>query len=101
MTDNWLPITEFAVRRGVSVSTLRRYIKSGKIKSKLSHGRYLILDDEDALNLQRFRRPEKGRDIKGKLKKLEAELRSAQQEIAELKMLVALYEEKIPEKSSL
>jgi hypothetical protein len=39
----WLPLTEYSVRSGVSLSTIRRKIKSNSIKYRLEKGRYLIL----------------------------------------------------------
>ncbi len=42
----WLPLTEYALRSGVSISTLRRKIKSNTISYKMEEGRYLIRGDE-------------------------------------------------------
>ena len=39
----WLPIIEYSVKTGVSLSTIRRKIKSGTIQYRLDKGRYLIL----------------------------------------------------------
>lgn len=39
----WLPLTEYSVKSGVSLSTIRRKIKSNSIKFRLDKGRYLIL----------------------------------------------------------
>lgn len=39
----WLPIIEYSVKTGVSLSTVRRKIKSGTIQYRLDKGRYLIL----------------------------------------------------------
>lgn len=39
----WLPLTEFAVRSGISTSTIRRKIKSNSLQYRLENGRYLIL----------------------------------------------------------
>jgi hypothetical protein len=45
-TDQWLPLTEYALRSGMSISTLRRKIKSNTIDFKMEEGRYLIRSDE-------------------------------------------------------
>jgi hypothetical protein len=45
-TQHWLPLTEYALRSGMSISTLRRKIKSNTIAYKMEDGRYLILGDE-------------------------------------------------------
>lgn len=42
----WLPLTEYALRSGMSISTLRRKIKSNAISYKMEEGRYLIRGDE-------------------------------------------------------
>lgn len=39
----WLPIIEYSVKSGVSLSTIRRKIKSNDIQYRLDKGRYLIL----------------------------------------------------------
>ena len=44
--NNWLPLTEYALRSGMSISTLRRKIKSNAIQFKMEDGRYLIHCDE-------------------------------------------------------
>ncbi len=43
---NWLPLTEYALRSGMSISTLRRKIKSNSISYKMEDGRYLIQSDD-------------------------------------------------------
>lgn len=39
----WLPLIEYSVKTGVSLSTIRRKIKSNSIPYRLEKGRYLIL----------------------------------------------------------
>lgn len=39
----WLPLIEYSVRSGVSLSTIRRKIKNNSIPYRLEKGRYLIL----------------------------------------------------------
>jgi len=45
-TDQWLPLTEYALRSGMSISTLRRKIKSNTIDFRMEDGRYLIRSDD-------------------------------------------------------
>lgn len=73
---------DYAMKNGVSLSTLRRYIKSGKVQFKSENGKYLILSKESATS-------------DWLVSNLELELKKAQEEIAELKMLVAIYEERL------
>ena len=100
----WLPLVEFSVQKGISLSTLRRYIKANKIPWKLMVGRYLIRDDGsfqsprvDSKSAHAF--PQDSVEIPVdyyslRVKNLQLALHSAHEEIAELKSLVALYEEK-------
>lgn len=40
--DLWLSVIDYAVVKKVSISTLRRRIKSQSLETKIDHGRYLI-----------------------------------------------------------
>src|SRR4051812_7636118 len=102
--EQWIPILDYAVLRGVSTSTLRRYIKAKKIQYKIENGRYLLRADaqlkkalarsvvptinwesvgSNALDLSAFT----------KVRELEEKLSRAHEQISELKMLIAIYEE--------
>src|SRR5580658_7103052 len=97
--EKWIPILDYAVQRGVSTSTLRRYIKANKIKYKLENGRYLLAADSaipmparpvwDGAGAQ-------GISVYVRVRELEEKLAHAQEQISELKMLIAIYEEKLP-----
>jgi hypothetical protein len=100
-SEKWIPLVEFSVQKGISLSTLRRYIKSNKIPWKLLEGRYLVMDD-GTFTAPRNHDPN-GRsalsdnpapDLESRLKNVEQALGAANEEIAELKTLVAFYEEK-------
>ena len=99
---NWVPLVEFSVQKGISLSTLRRYIKSNKIAWKLSEGRYLVMDDgsfvaprnhagamADPSTVPTF----VNSNMEARIKKLESKLMAANEENAELKTLLAFYEE--------
>lgn len=87
---------DYAMQKGVSLSTLRRHIKANKIRYRVENGRYLIWTDAaGAATSPVSTAPQSSGSVHEKLSKLERDLRKAQEEIAELKMLVALYEEKI------
>jgi hypothetical protein len=98
-SGNWIPLVEFSVQKGISLSTLRRYIKANKIPWKLVDGRYLVMDDgsfsaprnHDPKAVATHPVPE---EIEGRIRSLEISLMAANEEIAELKTLVAFYEEK-------
>ena len=85
-TKAWIPLMEYAIKKGISLSTLRRHIKANKLTYKVENGRYLLWDEEaDSTHL------------KTDYQKLEMDLKKAQEEIAELKTLIAFYEEKAPQ----
>jgi len=99
-SENWIPLVEFSVQKGISLSTLRRYIKSNKIAWKLLEGRYLVMDDGTFIaprnhsgHLESGEVPSTG-DMESRMKNLEVTLMAANEEIAELKTLLAFYEEK-------
>src|SRR5271163_4863792 len=99
--ETWIPILDYAVLRGVSTSTLRRYIKAKKIRFKIENGRYLLLADEVAPKPERASgwdgaAPGKADiSVYTRVRELEERLAQAQEQIGELKMLVAIYEEKL------
>jgi hypothetical protein len=43
--SSWLPITEYAVKNRLSVSTIRRKIKNRELQHKQENGKYFVLDD--------------------------------------------------------
>lgn len=91
--EQWISLIDYASKKGVSLSTLRRHIKSKKIPFKLENGRYLILDER----IPSFIEASEGNHDNQKLiQHLTCELKKAREENAELKMLVALYEEHFP-----
>ncbi len=92
----WLPLMDYAVQRGVSLSTLRRYIKAQKIEYKLEKGRYFIRNSEIKTQ-EGIPASAEFAALQDKTQLLENELHKAHEEISELKMLIALYENKIPQ----
>jgi hypothetical protein len=46
----WLPLIEYSVKSGISLSTIRRKIKSNSIPYRLENGRYLILFQEKGIS---------------------------------------------------
>ena len=90
--ENWISLMDYAMKKGVSLSTLRRYIKSNKVKYKVESGRYLLWDDTGGGSTDSPKNSTKNSEDD----KLAMKLQKAQEEIAELKMLIALYEEKLP-----
>jgi hypothetical protein len=79
---DWIPLVEYAHKKDISLSTLRRHIKAGKIPYKVDQGRYLLFDDA----------PRASSDSVAP--SLQMQLQQAREEIAELKTLIAFYEER-------
>jgi hypothetical protein len=103
----WMSLMDYAMKNGVSLSTLRRHIKAKKIEYRLENGRYLICQSQESTadlpdlpNLHeqsiwqtlpsQYSSSDRGEEAAF----LRSELQKAHEEIAELKTLIALYEEK-------
>lgn len=101
---------DYAIKKGVSLSTLRRYIKANKIEYRVEKGRYMLPDEAElppslamggigaigfihskpaAPSLREAPQPP------ARTLQLERDLQRAREEIADLKTLIALYEEKM------
>ena len=92
--SQWIPLMEYAMKKGVSLSTLRRHIKADKVTYRFENGKYLLLDD--GKKSSDGPSSEEVDTLHTRMDQMDDELRQAKEEIAELKMLLALYEEKIP-----
>jgi hypothetical protein len=93
--DNWIPLIDYAIKKGVSLSTLRRHIKANKVIYKVENGRYLLKDeDSQPIPVQTL---SSDSSLQASVQRLERDLQRAQEEIAELKTLIAFYEESIPQ----
>ena len=44
--NSWLPLAEYSMKHHVSISTLRRRIKTDDIQFRFDDGKYFILDEE-------------------------------------------------------
>lgn len=53
--SNWLPIAEYSVKNGVSISTVRRRIKAKELRYKLRNGKYIILDEGTGQNIPKLK----------------------------------------------
>lgn len=89
---SWLSINEYSEYRGISISTIRRYIKAEQVKHKFESGKYYIYVND--INLERYknRKDENMLSLHLKVKELESENRHLKEEIGELRMLISVYE---------
>ncbi|NDD92083.1 hypothetical protein EBZ37_08365 [bacterium] len=95
LRGQWLSLMEYATRNDVSLSTLRRHIKANKVRYRSDKGRYLIWSDSEIGSPSVFIREEHlSLDSPlDSLADLRVQLQKAREEIAELKTLVAFYED--------
>ncbi len=89
MEGKWLSIIEYANYKKKSISTVRRYIKANRVKYREEQGKYYIFcknyfDQETNREMM---------ELKLENVRLNKENRSLMEELSELKMLVALYEQ--------
>ena len=100
--ENWIPISEYAKKNGISVSTVRRRIKENKIPFKKEGARYLVKDEEkgdklaiieEALLNMIESQKELIKDKDAKIEELERIIKFKDEEIDELKMLISVLEE--------
>jgi hypothetical protein len=100
----WIPLMDYAMKKGVSLSTLRRYIKANKIQYRVENGRYLLLDGETNRPMDFSTPLNRGSGAVSDrwqqeiapsplAEDLMLQLQKAQEEIVELKTLIAFYEE--------
>jgi len=106
----WLSLMDYAQRKEISLSTLRRYIKANKVTYKLENGRYLLLDEAESQMIAPVQAGGPGFDsfvekfsqqhsdrvaLLDQLKSTQCELQKTKKEVAELKTLIAYYEERL------
>lgn len=60
--DSWLPLTDYATKYRISVSTLRRRIKTDDIRFRFEDGKYFIMDEPMGTH-QRVHRPSQESDF--------------------------------------
>ena len=99
MEGKWLSILEYASFKNKSISTVRRYIKANRVKHKEDCGKYYIW----AKNFnQNSTQDEKDQlEIRFENERLKKENRILNEELAELRMLVTIYESEKNQKPQL
>ena len=88
LAASWVPLLDYAVMNGLSTSTLRRYIKANKVQFKVERGRYLLRSESQ--KPQSWDQGATQNSIS-----LYQRIRELEEQVGELKMLVAIYEEKL------
>lgn len=90
MEGKWLSVLEFAAYKKKSISTVRRYIKAGRVKFKEDNGKYYIwtknfIPEQTAQEKEVL-------TIKLENQRLKKELIELKEELAEKQMLIDLYQ---------
>ena len=91
--NQWVSIFEYSRLNGVSISTIRRNIKSNKIPYQKINGKYLLESKQSCQAVDQKCREE----LKSKLEmeRLKIENRLLTEKVYELQMLVKIYEGQI------
>ena len=87
----WLGILDYAAFKKISISTIRRHIKAGRVKSKLENGKYFIFV-AGHISSEKKSNDDNSYLLKFENSELKEKVRELNEKIAELKMLVDLYE---------
>ena len=88
----WLSITDYSTYKKVSISTIRRHIKTNILKHREEDGKYFIyVASSDRVKLKE---EEEMLRVKLELELVRSQLRQIREENNELRMLVDLYENK-------
>jgi len=93
----WLPIIEYSIKSGVSLSTIRRKIKANSIPFKLEKGKYLILLNQNELTSNAGDKLVNSSVPSAHTNKLllqEERIRQLEQELNEMALLVQTLEKK-------
>jgi hypothetical protein len=90
MEGKWLSVLEFASYKKKSISTVRRYIKADRVKHKEDNGKYFIWakgysTDNSGVEKNLL-------EVKFELERVKKENIEIKNEMAEMKMLIELYE---------
>lgn len=95
----WLSITDYSTYKKVSISTIRRHIKTNILKYKEEDGKYFIyVASSDRVKLKE---EEETLRMKLELELMRTQIRQLREENNELRMLVDLYENKVSEPTSI
>lgn len=96
----WLPLIEYSIKSGVSLSTIRRQIKRNGIQFKLEKGKYLIFFERGDQTTWKAEQPdsfahsEALTEARQTIQQQQARIRQLEQELNEMALLVQALEQK-------
>lgn len=94
MQGQWLSVFEYANHKGKSISTIRRYIKAGRVKYKEEDGKYYIWTKNFFTNTQIKKEEKEIVKIRFENERLKAQIRELEEKNSELTMLIDVLEAK-------
>ncbi|MCM2350256.1 MAG: hypothetical protein NDI69_09550 [Bacteriovoracaceae bacterium] len=86
----WLSINDYSRYKNVSISTIRRHIKTNILKHKEENGKYFIY--VPSTEKVKLREGEEVLRVKLEVELLRTQIRQLREENNELKMLIEIYE---------
>ncbi len=89
MDGHWLTISEYSEYRQLSVSSIRRYIKSNKVIHKKENCKYFIFVSNDNLTMKESKVTTQKRL---EILNLNSQIKRLTEENNDMKMLIAIYE---------
>ncbi|GAB4011218.1 MAG: hypothetical protein Fur0010_05210 [Bdellovibrio sp.] len=95
MQEYWLSIDDYSRVHKISISTIRRRIKSNEFEFKMENGKYLIKSEIDSVpNIPNFSYINTIKELESKIHNLKKEMVDIIKENEDLKTLIAFYESK-------
>ena len=88
----WLSLMDYAAYRGLSLSTIRRYIKADRVKYKEDRGKYYIFVSDENYQKKEIELEKETLSLKLENESLKLKLREVIAENEDLKTLLMVYE---------
>ncbi|MCO4795090.1 MAG: hypothetical protein KC493_15340 [Bacteriovoracaceae bacterium] len=90
-TGVWMSILEYASFKSISISTIRRYIKANRVKTKKDGGKFYIYVSPENVKDKSISDENKLR-VQLENERLKMKVKTLEEEINDLRMLVQIYE---------
>jgi len=91
-TGVWMSILEYASFKSISISTIRRYIKAGRVKTKKDGGKFFIYVSPEKIR-EKNSKEEAYLELQLENERLKMKIKSLEEEMNDMKMLVQIYEQ--------
>lgn len=91
-TGVWMSILEYASFKSISISTIRRYIKASRVKTKKEGGKFYIYVSPEKIR-EKNSKEEAHLKLQLENERLRMQIQSLEEELNDMKMLVQIYEQ--------